>query len=276
MIRAIALTVIVAGLVWIGIDKPSLVRHAIWSIADRFDDRPARTMLFLGNSRMYYNSMPDMVRNLADSVNVPQKYQITMRAFPGASLEQLWNDAEVQHLLSEKNWDDIVIQGETRAHVNTTNLASFQDYGERLIRKAQQRGASVVLIVNWNYRPEWFNQPTAEIMEEHDRAIQRDYRTLADRTGAGLINSGVSWRIVSAAEPSIPLYTDGNHPSVQGSYLSALTVFACLTGDDDFSVTHTPWRLSGVESERIRKAMANSAASSMLCREAKPLSSQSS
>jgi hypothetical protein len=267
MIRTISIVAIVAGLSWLGFNNASLVRHATWSIADRFDDRPARTMLFLGNSRMYYNSMPDIVRNIADSASVPQKYQITMRALPGASLEQLWNDDEVQRLLDEKHWDDVIIRGETRAHLSATNLASFMEYGELLIRKAQRGGASAALIVNWNYGPERFKNPTPEIMEEHDRVIQRDYHALADRTGARLINSGVSWRIVSEAEPSIPLFTDGNHPSLHGSYLSALTIFACLAGSDDFVVSYAPWWLSSEQAQRMREAMAKSPARSLLCRQ---------
>src|SRR5687768_14621208 len=89
MIRAISLTVIGGGLLWLGLNNISLLRHSTWFIADRFDDRPARTILFLGHSRVYYNDMPDFVRGLADSANVPQKYQITMRALPGASLKTL-------------------------------------------------------------------------------------------------------------------------------------------------------------------------------------------
>ena len=115
---------------------------------DRFDDRPARAILFLGHSRVYYNHMPDMVRELADATNVPEKYQITMRALPGASLESLWKDAKVQRLLEDEHWDDVIIQGETRAHENEIHLASFKEYGELLIGKAKQRGARTTLILS--------------------------------------------------------------------------------------------------------------------------------
>lgn len=272
MIRAISLTVIVGGLLWLGVDNISLVRHATWSIADRFDDRPARRILFLGHSRVYYNDMPDLVRGLADSANVPEKYQITMRALPGASLRTLWRDAEVQRLLKEERWDDIVIQGEGRAHDSADNLARFHAYGEQLIGSARQRGARTALIVNWNYGPQVFVNPTAEVIEENDRAMQRDYRELADETGAGLMNSGLAWRIVSSAEPSIQLdREDGVHPTLQGSYLSALTIFACLSGTDDFAATYAPWGLPQEQAARIRKAMASGPGRSVLCREAKPL-----
>jgi hypothetical protein len=273
MIRTASLAVIVGGLLWLGLVNVSLLRHTTWFIMDRFDNRPARTILFLGHSRTYYNDMPDMVRGLADSANVPQKYQIMMRALPGASLEKLWKDAEVQRLLEEKRWDDVIIQGEGRAHSSESKLADFKYYGELLIRKAQRRGARTALIVNWNYGPEIFRGEPAGAMEAFDQAIQRDYRALADRAGAGLINSAVAWQIISSVEPSIPLYKeDGNHPTLQGSYLSALTVLACLTGTDDLSATYAPWGLRQEQAALIRKAMASSLGTSALCKEAEPLS----
>jgi hypothetical protein len=271
MIRTASLTVLAAALLWFELADSSPLRGTAQTFMDRFDDRPARAMLFLGNSRMYYNHMPEMVRKLADSAGVLQKYQITMRALPGASLEVLWKDAEVQRLLDSEKWDDIVIQGETRAHTSEANLASFQEYGARLIRQSQEQGARALLIVNWNYGPEIFREPAPEVIEAHDRAIQRDYQALADKTGAGLINAGISWQIVSVAEPSIPLYTDGNHPSLQGSYLSALTVFACLTETENFAAAYRPWGLDQVEAERIRKAMASGPGTNLLCRKAQQL-----
>jgi hypothetical protein len=270
MIRAASLVVLAAAVLWFGFADTSASWRVAQSFIDRFDDRPPRAILFLGNSRLYYNHMPDMVRELADTANAPQKYQITMRALPGASLEVLWNDVKVQHLLDNEHWDDVIIQGETRAHLNETNLASFREYGERLIGKAKQRGARTALIVNWNYGPELFRDQTAEAIEAHDQTIQQDYQALADQTGAGLMNSGVAWRILSSAEPSIPLYKDGNHPSLQGSYLSALTVFACLTGTDDFTATYAPWGLGQKQAARIRKAMADSLGTGALCREPRP------
>jgi hypothetical protein len=270
MIRFASLGLLAAVLLWFGFADTVASRRIARAVMDRFDDRPARAILFLGHSRVYYNHMPDMVRELADATNVPEKYQITMWALPGASLESLWKDAKVQRLLEDEHWDDVIIQGETRAHENEIHLASFKEYGELLIGKAKQRGARTTLIVNWNYGPQVFKDQPSEAIEAYDRAIQADHQALADRTGAGLVNSGLAWRIVSSAEPSIPLdREDGVHPTLQGSYLSALTVFACLTGTDDFAVTYAPRELPQEVAMRIGKAMANSLATSALCREAR-------
>src|SRR5687768_17374883 len=95
-----------AALLWFGLADPSAARRTVRFVIDKFDDRPARNVLFLGNSRLYYNGMPKMVRKIADSAGVDQKYQIRIRAMPGVSLENLWNDPEVQRLLDEEHWDD--------------------------------------------------------------------------------------------------------------------------------------------------------------------------
>jgi hypothetical protein len=69
-------------------------------------------------------------------------------------LKILWEDTEVQRLLDEEQWNDVIILGDGPAHVSDVKLADFKLYGRRLIRKAQRRGAKPALIVNWNYGPE--------------------------------------------------------------------------------------------------------------------------
>jgi len=195
-----------------------------------------------------------------------------MRALPGAKLETLWNDAEAQRLLEEEQWDDVIIQGEAGGLLGGSKISSFLNYGELLIGKARQHGARASIIVQWNYGPQVFREPNPHLMETNDRVMQLQHRALADRTGAGLLNSGLAWRIVSSSEPSIPLdREDGVHPTLQGSYLSALTVFACLSGTDNFAAEYAPWGLSYEQAARIRKAMASSPGSGMLCKKAKPL-----
>lgn len=274
MIHAISLTVIFGGLFWLSLDNISLLRHASWSIADIFDERPARKILFLGHSRVYYNDMPDIVRGLADSADAAQKYQIAMRALPGAKLKTLWNDAEVQRLLEEEQWDDVIIQGEASGILDESRRPLFLEYGERLIGKARQRGARASIIVGWNYGPQVFRNPTPGLMILNDATIQMDHHDLALETGAGLMNSGRAWRIVSSAEPSIPLdREDGVHPTLQGSYLSALTIFTCLSGKNDFAAPYVPWGLPQEQADRIRKAMASSPGSDRLCPGVEPYES---
>jgi hypothetical protein len=61
-------------------------------LADRFDKRPVRPMLFIGNSRTYYNDMPAMLRKMADSAHAKDRFDIVTRALPAGTLQLSWND----------------------------------------------------------------------------------------------------------------------------------------------------------------------------------------
>jgi hypothetical protein len=98
--------------------------HAVQSVTDLFDRRHARSILIIGNSRTYFNDMPDMIRSMADSAGDPEKYQITTYAVAGASLKSHWNDASARSLM-ERHWDNVLIQAESAAHGAADRQESF-------------------------------------------------------------------------------------------------------------------------------------------------------
>jgi hypothetical protein len=54
---------------------------------------------------------------------------------------------------------------------------------------------------------------------------------LSETTSAGLIETSDVWESFIQNHPDISLYLDGNHPSVAGSYLSALMIYGFLFGE---------------------------------------------
>lgn len=57
------------------------------------------------------------------------------------------------------------------------------------------------------------------------------YRKAATDDGAVLVPVGEAWRSARASYPSIVLFqSDGSHPSVAGTYLSACVFYVALTG----------------------------------------------
>jgi len=49
------------------------------------------------------------------------------------------------------------------------------------------------------------------------------------------------------------LYKDGNHPSLEGSYLAALVVYAGLSHGDVAAVTYVPWRMKSDHAALLRE-----------------------
>ena len=220
-------------------------------ILDRFDNRPAVSVLFLGNSRTYYNDMPYMVRKIADSAHSPKKYLITIYARGGARLEDLWNSSAVQDLLTQK-WDYVVLQGGSSEQANDTMNASFQMYGAKLVSASKAAGAVPVLLVAWKCSDDYYPQLKSIAPYFYDM-IQASYSNLAQTSGAASVNVGRVWEKLRVASPE-PLMMDGNHPTLRASYLVALMFYHFFSDDDLTHVTYVPDGVSPDDANMIKNA----------------------
>jgi hypothetical protein len=255
ILRPLLLGLAVAGLGWFQFGQPLTARALVQRAEDSFDRRPARTILILGNSRTYFHDMPDMVRAMADSAHDPRKYEIMLDAPPGASFEILWGDARTQDLLKQR-WDDVVLQGESRAQASDELERSFQTYGDRLIRAARLTSGRPRLVVNWVYEERLWDgdDPDGSGRNAYFAAIQSQTAALGERAGASLVNIGRLWGEVASDHPDIVLTEDGNHPTLAGSYLFALLLYGDLSGGDVGAVTFVPAGLDTAAALRLRQA----------------------
>ncbi len=244
-LRITILVGLLIGALFMGPQSRFGLQRTAQQALDLFDRRPRLSVLMVGNSRTYYHDMPIMVRRIADSTYSPKLYDVSMLAWGGATFEQNWNDANVRHALQHP-WSLVVLQGESRASLSPENRFSFDAYGRDLIFAAKRAGSPVAIIVNWGYgAPIFDHAPSTEFAQaRYVDALQVDHGRLAGDTGADLINTGEVWRRVQSAAPSLVLYEDGNHPSVAGSYLSALMIYAFISGRSVADVTFRP---SGVD-----------------------------
>lgn len=221
-------------------------------VFDRFDDRAGREILFIGNSRTFYNDLPFMVRAIADSAGSQEKLEINVLAFEGGSLEQSWKDSGVQHALA-KPWETVVLQPESRAQSGESARTSFFRYAKALA--GQVKASHTAFIVNWAYgAPLYDGGATAR--SRHVVAIKDDYRLMAAQTDADLIDTAHAWEILLAERPDFDLYEDGNHPSVYGSYLSAMMIYNYLSNSDGTAVSYVPAQMSSEHAAQIRRVAA--------------------
>jgi hypothetical protein len=63
---------------------------------------------------------------------------------------------------------------------------------------------------------------------------------------------GEVWEGLLGKHPAFSLYEDGNHPTVHGSYLAALTLYASLCGDTCGKVSYVPAGISDADAEQIK------------------------
>ena len=254
-LRIVFLVAAVAALSWFQFVNTASAGEVGRSALDLFDPRPARHVLFVGNSRMYYFDMPQMVREIADSAGAPFKYRVRMWAPPGETFPRHKRNATLWSLIGQE-WDNVVLQAESAAHNTDRSRAGFHKAGAALIERARASGAQASLIVNWPYGEVLFGDHL-QWRETQYHLIQKDYRALAAETGASLIDAGSAWRRMEAQRPAFDLAPDGNHPSAYGSYLTALMIYGHLNGGDISKVTYAPENVSAEDAAAIRAVAAD-------------------
>lgn len=239
-----ALVVCIVGLSWFQFGQHHSFEELEQRLADNFDGRPAREILMLGNSRTYYNHMPQMLREIADSAGSPEKYQITQQTPAGSSLELLWNSPYTQHLL-QQTWDDAIVQAESRAFSDPSLTESFETYGPKLLSAIKLRNAQPDLVVNWSYEPTTANPFSETQRSAYQNEIDRGHEFIARKSNAHEINLSSVWNDLRSNHPEVVMTTDGNHPTLAGSYLYALLLYSDLSkGSDVANVKFVPVGLS--------------------------------
>jgi len=255
VIYGTALAVLLAALAWFQFAQTRSFSELLYSVEGYFDKRPAREILIVGNSRTYYHDMPGMLRDIADSAGSPFRIQTTLRASGGASFESLWNDNEVQIALAE-TWDDAIFQGESRGQSSVEQNSSFVTYGEKLLDATKLRSGKPRLVINWAYDPNSYqNDADGSGRKAHIVFIRGSHKTIAQHAGARLIDMSGLWEYVRATLPKIGLTEDGNHPTLAGSYLFALFLYADLPASDLAKVGYMPYGLPAEDAQALLEAV---------------------
>jgi hypothetical protein len=247
-LRLVAAVAFLLAAIWFGFVKN-----------DWLDSRPTQRMLFLGHSYTYYNDMPAMVAKMADSADSPVHYDITMSAFPNATLKDHWHNRKTRALLAQGGWDRVILQPEGGFTPSDTNSSQYV-YGSKLLAGTSRERPAI--IINWLATEGFYRQHYSTTRSEDAEIDQSSLRGLAYAVGADVIDIASVWDRVKADQLPFSLYKDGNHPSLEGSYLAALVVYAGLSHDDVTKVTYVPWRMSGSDAKLLRERVQASLAGS--------------
>ena len=242
---------IVQALDVFGLAEP--IREVKVDAADFFDRRPVEMVLIVGNSRTSDNNMPGMLRAIADADHFPKKIHFKLATVHGSTLETLWAMPRVQALLAAE-YDGAIVQGESRAQSDDVLAASYLTYGQKLLPAIKLRSGRPRLVINWTYDAALYKETHAN-RAEHYEQMQRDQLLLAKRTNAEPINIGVLWEKVHAAQPQLVLTTDGNHPTVAGSYLFALMLYGDLSRHSVTENTFVPKGLVKADAQVLRASV---------------------
>lgn len=174
-------------------------------------------ILFIGNSLTYANDLPAMVCGLARSAGRQSVCESIAR--PDYSLEDHWQDRQTRAVIS-RGWDVVVLQQGPSALPESRRLLIA--YAKRFDGEIRKAGARTAFYMVW----------PSQARRGDFAGVSQSYAAAAKEVKGVLLPVGDAWRAAWAADSKTPLYgADGFHPSVSGTYLAALVIYAGLFGE---------------------------------------------
>ncbi|MCX6232173.1 MAG: T9SS type A sorting domain-containing protein [Bacteroidetes bacterium] len=199
-------------------------------------------VLFIGNSFTYFENMPDLFRNIADSAGYKVKTQmyapggVSVGDTAQGTMAHMNNPLVYDNIRSDK-WDYVVLQD---------NQGRFVlDYGKfsssSLVIQGHFKIRDSVIHNNPCAKMIWFSgwgmknglPPYGNTGSEMIERITANYHFLNDTARQVIAPIGAAWEKIIQINPGYDLWSaDETHPSLEGAYLTANVIYATIFRDD--------------------------------------------
>jgi tetratricopeptide (TPR) repeat protein len=197
----------------------------------------ALRILFIGNSYTFYNSSPELLKGLISEQFPSMDVETKLISGGGMTLEDHWQSGIALEAIEEGSWDYVVLQEQSKLGMGIIiddkeyfgKTDNFFAYSRKFNEAIKKSGAQTVFLMTWSRR----NQP------EEQAILSHAYTAIAKELGAIVAPVGLVWDEIRTDE-QLNLYADdGGHPSQEGSYLLATTLFSTLMKDSPSGLKST-------------------------------------
>lgn len=209
-------------------------------------DHLTRKVLFIGNSYIYVNNLPQLLYDVALANGDTLIFD--SNAIGGATFNAHANNAVTQTKIQSQAWDYVVLQAQSQepsfspeqVDAQTTPFALQLD----ALVDASDSCALTVFFQTWgrkfgdaancNVYP-----PVCTYEGMQDRLLA-SYTQFADQCDAIMAPVGEAWRMSIAQNSDLNLYSaDNSHPSLAGSYLAACVFYETVFRKSVVGTTYT-------------------------------------
>lgn len=187
-------------------------------------------ILFIGNSYTYFNSTPELVKAFIQEKFPEQSVITQLISGGGMTLADHWQNEGTVETIRTGEWDYVVLQEQSKLGMGVMidndmyfgQTERFFEHARKFDNEITKADAKTVFLMTWSVR----DQPNEQAILTHA------YTTIAKELEALVVPVGIVWDKVRTI-PKIDLYADdGGHPSPEGSYLTAVTLYATLMADN--------------------------------------------
>lgn len=221
-----------------------LVLCLIFSLLSFKSFATKKRVLFIGNSYTYVNNLPQMVADVATSVN--DTVEFDSYAPGGYTLQQHATDLNTINKIMTGNWDFVVLQEQSQLPAFPDNqvITDVFPYAKKLdsFIHIYNSCAETVFYMTWGYKngdpSNCASFPPICTYDGMDSLLRLRYTYLADSNQAILSPVGATRHFIRINNPSIELYaTDNSHPTVAGTYAAACTFYTILFRNDPSNIS---------------------------------------
>ena len=198
------------------------------------------SVLFVGNSFTFYNNMPYIFKDIAESKG--KKVHVDTVVTGGKDLKFHSERARTYQMIQARKWDYVILQG----HSNEFAQPDFKvdsltfPYAKKLVDSVRKYNpcARVLFYMTWGYKNGNKKWKAIASYDSMQMRIERQYLIFADKLNTGVSPVGMVWKEVRESNPEINLYQEDRfHPILTGSYLSACTHFTTIFGESPYKNT---------------------------------------
>ena len=204
-------------------------------------------VLFIGNSKTYYNELPDRFKELAESLGKEVYAVRTQEKWGGRTLNAFLDESgpseDFKNRVSETKWDYVVLQEQTDASLNEEQ---FTQGAKRIIDYIKENSNEDVIPIYsaWSvladYNEAEYDEATSiceTAQSENDGEVAYIAKTLL---------------ACHSKDSSINLFTDDRHPSKEGTYLAACCIYGAIYGEKTEGASYK-YNLSDENASTIQK-----------------------
>ncbi len=223
--------------------------------------RGQANVLFVGNSYIYTNNLPQMTADVASSAG----YRMTWESnAPGGCTFMQHCANQSMTMIRNGGWDFVVLQEQSQypSFPQWQVEAEVFPYAARLVDSvyAANPCAEPMFYMTWGRRDGDAGNagefPVLATYEGMDSMLYERYMQMAVDNDASVCPVGRVWRHLRTNYPSIELYqSDGSHPSVAGTYAAACSFAVMFFGLDPRTVHYCPTAISQQVADTIRQAV---------------------
>lgn len=194
-------------------------------------------ILFIGNSFIFFNDMPEMFAILAEAGG--HQVNVASSTMGGYSLARHAQDGLTLSMLESESWDFVILQEKSgiSAAPQERDVIMYP-YVRHLNDLVLAQGGETILLMTWGNR-HGLPQGKLNDYDAMQAEIAIGYKTISDELDVRLAPVGIAWQTALERDQQLSLWMeDGSHPSPLGSYLAANVLYALIFKQSPVGLPH--------------------------------------